>query len=152
MTKIYTQHFQDEVALTAFAAKFALQLKEEAIIFLDGPLGAGKTTFMRGMLRGLGFSGKVKSPTYTLVEPYEVQGRRIFHFDLYRLKEAAELEQMGIQDYFAEAAILVVEWGERGSPILPTPDLTCYISFAKEGRDVKCVAHSSRGEKILNSL
>src|ERR1700733_14455647 len=91
-----------ESDLLTFAGELAETITAGAIIYLSGPLGAGKTTFTRGFLRGLGFQEKVKSPTYAVVEPYDIAGRKVFHFDFYRLKDAKELEYIGIQDYFAE--------------------------------------------------
>ena len=124
-----------------------------AILFLEGPLGAGKTTLTRGFLRGLGYSGKVKSPTYTLVEPYELPGKMLFHFDLYRLTNPDELEQMGIRDYFIPEAICLIEWPELGFDVLPEPDLSCYIeSDFHSGRNLKIEPNSSKGEAILRRL
>lgn len=146
------KNLADEAGLLALAAAVASAIDESAIIFLYGPLGAGKTTFVRGFLRALGYQDKVKSPTYTLVEPYEIHNRPIFHFDFYRLNNASELEQIGIQDYFSPQAICLIEWPEKGFPLLPPPDLACYIAFAEDGREVRLEAHSPRGEKIVNQL
>jgi tRNA threonylcarbamoyladenosine biosynthesis protein TsaE len=122
------------------------------IIFLQGSLGAGKTTFTRGFLRGVGYKNKVKSPTYTLVEPYEIAGLEIFHFDLYRLQAAQELEHMGIREYFSGNAICLIEWPEKGFPLLPPPDLVCDIQFAELGRTISLEAHSAIGKMILSKL
>lgn len=144
--------FIAETDMDVFSARLAKTIKNGAIIFLYGPLGAGKTTFARGFLRGLGFQDKVKSPTYTLVEPYHLAGRDLFHFDLYRLNDAKELEHIGIQEYFTPSAICLIEWPENGFPFLPQPDLACYIAFAKEGREIRLEAHSACGQEVLEKL
>ena len=124
-----------ENEMLAFAAQIAQQVDHSrVIIFLQGPLGAGKTTFARGFLRALGFQGKVKSPSYTLVESYDVAGKKIFHFDFYRLNRAEELRDIGIEEYFSEAAISLVEWPEKGFPYLPEPDWVITITIHDKGR------------------
>lgn len=152
MNKDVLKTFAIESDMLSFASALAKGTKENAIIYLFGPLGAGKTTFTRGFLRGLGFTGKVKSPTYAVVEPYDIQGRKIFHFDFYRIKDAKELEFIGIEDYFSEPAICLIEWPEKGFPMLPDPDLACYIAFAEGGREVCLKAHSALGLTILDQL
>lgn len=139
-----------EEDMHALAAKLAAAIpKEGAIIYLYGSLGAGKTTFARGFLRRLGYTEKVKSPTYTLVEPYDVGNRKIYHFDLYRLKDPTELEAIGIQDYMMPGAICLIEWPEKGAPCLPPADITCSITFSGAGRVVQLEALSRKGEEIL---
>ena len=139
----------DEAATLACGMACAKVMLIPTIIFLYGNLGTGKTTFARGFLRGMGYSGKVKSPTYTLVEPYELGDIHIFHFDFYRLHEAQALEMIGIQDYFTPKSICLIEWPEQVSTALPMPDLSCYFTQATTGRYLKRVAHSSQGQMIL---
>ncbi len=124
-----------------------------AVIFLRGELGAGKTTLARGFLRGLGFEGVVKSPTYTLVEQYDLsKNLTVFHFDLYRIHDPEELEFIGIHDYFAQKGIFLIEWPEQGGDLLPLADLSCYIRQSGEGREVGVEALTERGEKILERV
>jgi tRNA threonylcarbamoyladenosine biosynthesis protein TsaE len=116
-----------------------------ATLFLSGTLGAGKTTLTRGILDYFGFSGAVKSPTYTLVEPYQIGHRRIYHFDLYRLVDPEELEYMGICDYFDDDSWCIVEWPERGRGCLPVPDITISLTLNGDGRRVELSAQTENG-------
>ena len=100
-----------------------------AVVFLDGDLGAGKTTLARGILRGLNYAGAVTSPTYTLVERYDAGARTVYHFDLYRLQDPAELEATGLRDWLDGEAIILIEWPERGGDALPTPDIRVDIRY-----------------------
>lgn len=149
---LFTVVVPNEAEMMAFGGKLAAACDEAGVIFLYGDLGAGKTTLSRGFLRGLGFEGKVKSPTYTLVEPYEIQGRQVFHFDFYRLHDPEELEFIGIQDYFVPKAICLVEWPERGGRLLPLADLSCYIDLCASGRQIRLEAHTARGKTLFNQI
>ncbi len=111
-------------------------LPESGVIFLQGELGAGKTTLVRGFLRAAGFTGAVKSPTFTLVEEYTLNERKIFHFDLYRLSDPEELEWIGIRDYFAENCLCFIEWAERGKNFLPAPDAIISLTVQHLGRNI----------------
>ena len=116
-----------------FGEALASLLPKSAVVFLEGDLGAGKTTLVRGILRGLGWSGNVKSPTYTIVEPYELDGVNLYHFDLYRLADAEELEYLGLREMLGHG-MLLFEWPERGEGFLPEPDCVICIAHKKQGR------------------
>jgi tRNA threonylcarbamoyladenosine biosynthesis protein TsaE len=137
----------------------AERLKGGITIFLNGDLGAGKTALVRGFLRGLGHQGPVKSPTYTLVEPYHFASldaqsglQTIYHFDLYRLGHPEELEYLGIRDYFESATTALIEWPERGAGMLPTPDLNIQIDYLGEGRHVTITSRTTCGVQLLSCL
>nr|WP_290444967.1 MULTISPECIES: tRNA (adenosine(37)-N6)-threonylcarbamoyltransferase complex ATPase subunit type 1 TsaE [unclassified Pseudomonas] len=136
----------DEPATVAFGAKLAEVTGGHGVIFLEGDLGAGKTTLSRGLIRGLGHQGPVKSPTFTVVEPYEIGDIRAFHFDLYRLVDPEELEFMGIRDYFDGDALCLFEWPDKGAGVLPKPDLTITISPQAGGRSLDLSPQGARGE------
>ncbi len=114
-------------------AELAKKIHAPAIIFLEGQLGAGKTTFVRGLMRGFGYTGAVKSPTFTLIETYSLPGKEILHADLYRLKDASELEAMGFRDYFADNSVVIIEWASFVEKILPKPTLRCTLSIPENG-------------------
>lgn len=144
----------DEAALERLGGRLAGACADGGCrIYLRGELGAGKTTLVRGFLRGLGYQGRVKSPTYTLVEPYEVGSGTIYHLDLYRLADAEELEWIGGRDLFAdESAVCLVEWPERGHGALPRADLELAITYLDPGRRVDIRASTSRGRDVLARL
>lgn len=142
-----------EVAdMEALGARMAAQLGKTRLIYVHGPLGAGKTTLVRGLLRALGHAGPVKSPTFTLVEPYELRGLRIYHFDLYRLNHPEELEFLGMRDYLHGEGVCVVEWAERAQGVLPAPDIDVMIQATEKGRMVRIAAHTDSGNALLNAL
>ena len=141
--------------LQALGAKFAEKAPQSAIIFLNGQLGAGKTTFSQGFLEGLGFKNTVKSPTYTLVETYNCVDRLIYHFDLYRLHDPEELEFIGIRDYFANSSLCLIEWPDKGAGFLPEPDIFINIEPNANnlgGRKVIASAKTTKGENYLALL
>lgn len=133
-------------------AALAPQLRAGLVVFLHGELGAGKTTFIRGVLRGLGFTGAVKSPTYTLVEPYQLAGLTVYHFDLYRLNDPEELEFLGVRDYLEGSGVCLVEWAERGAGVLPVPDVDIAIEREEEGRVVRLTSSTKNGAVLLRGL
>ena len=133
-------------------ASLAFAAGEHLMICLQGDLGMGKTTFSRGFIRGLGHEGAVKSPTYTLVEPYEHLQPPVYHFDLYRLADPEELEYMGIRDYFRDRNLCLIEWAERGTGILPPPDIEVSLSRHGEGRTARVRGLSVTGQQLVNEL
>ena len=139
-----------EHELEALAAKFAKNSNRDLVIFLQGDLGAGKTTFARGFLRGCGVEGVVKSPTYTLVEPYQLSDNKMcYHFDLYRLADAEELEFTGARDYFDGNATCLVEWPEKAAGFLPEPDLRCKLDYHPDGRRAIFSPGSDKGKSVM---
>jgi tRNA threonylcarbamoyladenosine biosynthesis protein TsaE len=135
----------DEEAMLALGGRIAEVTGGIGLIYLHGDLGAGKTTLSRGIIRGLGHVGAVKSPTFTLVEPYEIGAVRAFHFDLYRLVDAEELEYLGIRDYFDGDALCLVEWPQRGAGVLPKADMDITISSQGTGRALHLHVQGERG-------
>ncbi|MBU2919434.1 MAG: tRNA threonylcarbamoyladenosine biosynthesis protein TsaE [Psychrosphaera sp.] len=143
---------KDELATVQMGNHLADVIKDGAIIYLHGDLGAGKTTFTRGVVQGLGHKGNVKSPTYTLVEPYELAGINAYHFDLYRLGDPEELEFMGIRDYFELNSLCLIEWPEKGAGVLPQADLDITLEYVDTGRKITFIANNDKGASILTLL
>ena len=147
------ERYLDSAAATeALGARLAGALATGCILHLSGELGAGKTTLARGLLRGLGHRGTVKSPTFTLVEPYQLEGWRLFHWDLYRLTDPEELEFLGLRDQLDGEAVLLIEWPERGRGELPAADLEVVLDYADAGRRCRLEAHSAAGQTLLTVL
>ena len=136
-----SRELPDEEATLAFGAELASRGLANELVWLRGELGAGKTTLVRGFLRALGHQGTVKSPTYTLLEPYAAGNTRVLHFDFYRIADAQELTYIGIDELMAEAAVKLVEWPERAAEKLPPPDIDVRLSASGGGRRVDLVDH-----------
>lgn len=138
--------------MESFAASLARGLPPASIIHLIGPLAAGKTTFARGYIQALGHTGAVKSPTYTLVESYQLSARSVHHFDLYRLVDGAELEFIGIDDYFDGSNDVLVEWPERGGDYLPSPDLKIVLTVTGDAREFTATALTEACSEVIRKL
>ncbi len=136
----------------AFAASLAKLVTAPCCIALQGDLGAGKTTFARGFLHALGYTGTVKSPTYTILEPYQIGQITLHHFDLYRLSDPEELELIGAHEMFNDDCINLIEWPEQGEGWLPDMDLWLKITYLKQGRQFSLSATTERGQQILQHL
>lgn len=158
MAESYIIELADEAASVVLAQRLAELIKPPFIFYLQGEIGAGKTTLVRAMLRAFGVSGAIKSPTFTLIESYiipsaqEMQAWYFYHVDLYRLSVSEELEYIGLRDYLTANAVCCIEWPERASGYLPVADLNCHFKVFGEGRQVELRAGTARGDRILASL
>ena len=141
-----------EEAMVACGGRLSKALEAGTVVHLEGDLGMGKTTLSRGIVQGFGHRGAVKSPTYTLVEPYELGELTLYHFDLYRLGDPEELEFMGIRDYFTADSICLVEWPARGEGVLPPADLVINIERKGSGRQLQMSASTARGRAVIERL
>lgn len=150
-TAPYVRALPAESATLALGAELAGGLVPGMVIHLRGDLGAGKTTLVRGMLRGLGYEGRVKSPTFTLLEPYKFSRLYLYHFDFYRFLDPRELEESGFREYFNPESVCLVEWPEK-APDLPAADLDIELCVAGVGRTVELQAHTEVGRRCLDRL
>ena len=142
----------DEAATLALGHTLAQILTAPAVVYLEGDLGAGKTTLVRGLLRACDVTGSVKSPTYTLVEPYVTSRLNLYHFDFYRFNTPEEFLDAGLDEYFAEAGICLVEWPDRAAPYVLAADLCIELRVAGSGRHASLRAVSARGQAWLAAL
>jgi tRNA threonylcarbamoyladenosine biosynthesis protein TsaE len=139
-----------EVADTEqLGAKLWEILPSKSLVFLNGELGAGKTTLVRGVLRAAGYTGAVKSPTFTVVEEYFIGERKILHFDLYRLADPEELEWIGIRDYMAQESLCFIEWSALGHGFLPEADFILNLAMKGQGRSAEVLCHSENAQKFM---
>jgi len=161
MVSNFTLDLADEAATLDFGARLAKAIQPNLTIYLQGDLGAGKTTLVRGMLHALGHIGKVKSPTYTLVEPYEIKSNvtsslMLYHFDLYRFNDEEEWDSAGFRDYFNAHSVCIIEWPEKAQNVLPIPDLNVIFSIKNSGqnldRSINISAHSILGQQCLQVI
>jgi tRNA threonylcarbamoyladenosine biosynthesis protein TsaE len=148
------QYLQSSTATDAFGRRLAeaLQDNKRLLVTLEGELGAGKTSLVRAFLHGLGHTGRVRSPTYTLMEPYSLAGKQIIHLDLYRLGDPGELEFLGFRDLIDEDHIVLIEWPERAGDLIPPADLVITLSYEGEGRRIHIRAGSDRGKRLISRL
>ncbi len=149
---MYQLDIIDAPAMEALGQKLASLCPPGCKLFLQGELGAGKTTLVSGFLRGHGYEGIVKSPTYTLIEPYQLNDLEIYHFDLYRINDPEELESIGIRDYFSGSGICLLEWPEKGAALLGSPDIFIQIQYQDDQRKVSLEAKTSAGKDIISAF
>lgn len=144
----------DEAAMSDIGATLAKAVRQTGggVIYLQGTLGMGKTTLSRAIIQALGWTDKVKSPTYTLVESYDLPSITVAHFDLYRLADPEELEFMGIRDYDQPNTLCLVEWPDRGQGILPKADMTIELTDRSPGRRLNFTSHSPIGEQMRSVI
>lgn len=150
----FSVHLPDDAATRAIGRSMASGIVPGLVVYLEGDLGAGKTTLVRGVLAGLGYAGKVKSPTFSLVEPYSVSRIDFYHFDLYRIKDPSGWADSGFRDYFDGRGVCFIEWPTQAPELIPSPDLEVHlhVSGRTGGRDVTIEATTRLGERCLQHL
>jgi tRNA threonylcarbamoyladenosine biosynthesis protein TsaE len=148
----FTCYLADESATLALGLNISALLQPGLTILLEGNLGTGKTTLARGILRGLGYLGKVKSPTYNLVEPYKFSRLYFYHFDFYRFNNPIEWEEAGFREYFNPDSVCLVEWPQNAAGLLPAGDLIFFLNISGGGREVKIHAATEEGKQCLKEL
>lgn len=149
----FIREIAGEAAQEALGGALARHLRPGMVLHLRGEIGAGKTTLTRGLLRGLGVTAPVKSPTYTLVEPYHGDAGPIYHFDLYRLGDPEELHFFGAEEYFSPESICILEWADRAGDLLPQPDLILQTDYQDSGsRTVHLRAPTPAGQRVVAAL
>lgn len=153
MNNNFTRDLNGEADTLSFGTFLAKVLEPGLTIYLHGDLGAGKTTLVRGLIHALGYAGKVKSPTYTLVEQYPVQHNgasyNIYHFDLYRFNDEEEWEAAGFRDYFNAESVCLIEWPEKAAHVLPLPDINLTFTILDQSRQINLEAISEKGQQCL---
>lgn len=142
----------EESLLEALASQFAKDLHPPLVVYLAGPLGAGKTTFVRALAKTLGYSGRVKSPSYGLLERYDFKDISLLHLDLYRIEHEAELDYLALRDLFGERSVLLIEWPSRGGTAIPPPDIELRFSDDVRDRSLTLTARSAAGEALLAGM
>jgi tRNA threonylcarbamoyladenosine biosynthesis protein TsaE len=157
MAEYFTRELPDEAATLAFGSALAHTMQSGMTIFLIGDLGAGKTTLVRGLLQGLGYSGRVKSPTYTLVEPYEMLAAQavpmnVYHFDLYRFNDEEEWEAAGFRDFFNAESLCLIEWPEKAAALLPVADIELHFEMQSKGRSITLKSNTQLGHQCLQRI
>ncbi len=152
MAKTINVSFIDEASITQWAVGFAALLTAPLRLYFSGELGAGKTTMIRAILRGLGVEERIKSPSFAIVEPYEVGDLPIYHLDLYRIQDPDALEYIGIREYFTANALCFIEWPEQGGDLLPVADLSFLLTITEFGRDCHITANTPLGETVLEKM
>lgn len=151
-TTSYSHPLPDEAATLTVGRHLAQLLQGHGLVTLQGDLGAGKTTLSRGLIQAMGHQGKVKSPTYTLVEPYELGQHRVLHYDLYRLADPEELEFLGVRDFLDTDTLTLVEWPQRAGKRLPPPDLALDLHIEGSSRILHWQGLTARGERLAADL
>lgn len=142
----------NEAATIAFGQRLATLCQPPLVMYLQGEIGAGKTTLIRALLRSLGVQDAIKSPTFSLIEPYKIDHWHLYHVDLYRLSAPEELEYVGLTDYMTADSVCCIEWPERAERFLPVPDLTVKLTFLAEGRALELISGTTRGKALVAKL